>query len=303
MRLLLLALAVAQTSQWNRPPGLFAPRRSELVLRTAQAFLPAQAPDELLAAAAKGDVRRIEALLRQGADVESVDKNGRTPLMLAAQRGHIDAVKALLAAGAKPAARDRGGLNAYAIALLEPAGHGDREAVLAALPKPPRFRLAAVAGWAASGLVSSCFEPRDALLQRVGLLEPDESLLRELQAFIRSSGRGVAGLVSVDGRNVQPLAAPPNAAANFDATLLLEFEPGSACTGARDALTFDIDVRVMRAGDGAVLAHKSIGGGFKNMKAIAIDNAAQYGPVFDAWLKQQAAPVYWAAVEALLRAA
>ena len=279
-----------------RPVALF------LLSLAAVALWAVDLSPDLLAAAARGDVPRIQSLLSQGADVESADKNGRTPLMLAAQHAHTDAVKALLAAGAKADARDHGGLNAYAIALLEPAGRGDRDGVLAALPKPPRFRLAAVAGWAASGLISSCFEPRNALLQRVGLLKPDESMLRELQAFIRSSGRGLAEMVSVDARNVQPLTAPAEAAANADASLLLEFEPGSACTGAADTLTFDIDVQVLRAKGGAVLAHKPIGGGFKNMRAATINNTAQYKPVFEAWLKQQAGPVYWAAVEALLRA-
>lgn len=209
---------------------------------------------DLLVAAAKGDVPRINSLLVQGASVESADKNGRTPLMLAAQHGHTPAVKALLAAGANADARDRGGLNAFAIALLDPAGRGDRDGVLAALPRPPRFRLAAVTGWAPSGLISSCFEPRNALLQRVALLRPDESLLRELQAFIRASGRGLAELVSVDARNVESLTAPSSPAVPADAVLLLEFQPGSACSGAADSLTFDIDMQVLSARDGHPLA-------------------------------------------------
>lgn len=272
-----------------------------LALIMASALPAADLSADLLAAAAKGDIPRIQSLVSQGAGIESADKNGRTPLMLAAQHGHADAVKALIAAGAMVNARDRSGLNAYAIALLEPAGRGDHDEALSVLPKPPRFRLAAVAGWAASGLISSCFEPRNALVQRVGLLRPDESLLRELQAFIRSAGRGLAEMVSVDARNVQPLTAPAESPAGADAALLLEFEPGSACTGTADALTFDIDVQVLRAKDGAVLAHKPIGGGFKNIRATPINNTAQYKPVFEAWLKQQAGPVYWAAVEALLR--
>jgi hypothetical protein len=39
------------------------------------------------------------------------------------------------------------------------------------------------------------------------------------------------------------------------------------------------------------------------MRAQMVDNAAQYKPVYDAWMKAQAGPIYWAAVEALLRSA
>jgi hypothetical protein len=177
-----------------------------LCLALAAPLLAADATADLLAAAAKGDVTRIQYLLQHGADIESADKNGRTALMMAAQHGRAPAVSALLAAGAKPDVRDRSGLNAYAIALFEPAGRGGHDAALAELPKPPRFRLSAIAGWSPTRLVSSCFQQREQIVQRIGLLKPDESLLRGLQGFIKSSGKGLAELISVDAKTSSPCA-------------------------------------------------------------------------------------------------
>jgi hypothetical protein len=260
----------------------------------------ADTSDDLLAAAAKGDAARIQALLKQGANIEAADKNGRTPLMIAAQHGHTAAVSALLAAGAKPDARDRSGLTAYAVALFDPAGHGSHDAVLQALPKPPRLRLSAIAGWSPARLVSSCFQPRAEIVQQIGLLHPDERLLRELQAFAKLSGKGLAELVQVDAKNIEPLRPEPADAA--DAILLLEIEPGSACTGgAADTLTFSIDMQIFRARDRLLLERKSLGGGFKGMRGLMVANASQYQPVYEAWLKTQAGPIYWAAVEALMK--
>src|SRR5580658_5061490 len=264
--------------------------------------LAADDSDGLLAAAAKGQTRLVLTLIKAGASVEATDKNDRTPLMLAAQHGHADTVRALLAAGAKADTRDKSGFTAYALALLDPAGHGSHEAVLQVLPKPERFRLSVVAGWSPSRLVSSCFERREQIIQQVGLMKPDESLLRELQAFAKSSGKGLAQLVRVDAKAVDPLhAAPTNDA---DAVVTLEIEPGAACAGgASDSLTFAIEVRVLRARDGLLLSQKSLGGGLKGMRAQMVDNAAQYKPVYEGWMNAQAGPIYWTVVEALLKSA
>ena len=55
---------------------------------------------QLVMAARTGLVPRVQALLDQGASVNSRDRNGDTPLNLAAAKGNADMVAALLKAGA-----------------------------------------------------------------------------------------------------------------------------------------------------------------------------------------------------------
>ena len=45
------------------------------------------------------------------------------------------------------------------------------------------------------------------------------------------------------------------------------------------------------------------GGGLKGLRAQTVENAAQYKPVYEAWMKAQAGPIYWAVVEVLLKSA
>ncbi|MFF8607029.1 ankyrin repeat domain-containing protein [Streptomyces sp. NPDC015346] len=60
----------------------------------------------LLAAARRGDPIEVRAALAAGADVESRDHEGRTPLLLAAAGDQVAAAEILLGAGADPDARD-----------------------------------------------------------------------------------------------------------------------------------------------------------------------------------------------------
>jgi len=74
-------------------------------------------------AARGGKTKLVEAFLAGGAEIESRDQDGRTPLMLAAQYGW----------------------NAYMLALFSPAGgviHTTHDGVLRVLPPPKRIRLA-----------------------------------------------------------------------------------------------------------------------------------------------------------------
>lgn len=54
----------------------------------------------VLKAAAAGDIGEIERLAAAGADLNTCDPRGRTPLMVAAHLGYHDAARALIAAGA-----------------------------------------------------------------------------------------------------------------------------------------------------------------------------------------------------------
>ena len=55
---------------------------------------------ELVEATYAGNTARVEQLLKQGADVNSEQKNGWTVLMDAAKEGHTEIVKVLIVAGA-----------------------------------------------------------------------------------------------------------------------------------------------------------------------------------------------------------
>ena len=77
-----------------------------------QADTPASAPDpgeRLREAVAKGHLEEVRQLLLDGAEIESRNKSGVTPLMVAAIRGHLDIIDALLEAGADIDAMDSSG--------------------------------------------------------------------------------------------------------------------------------------------------------------------------------------------------
>ena len=70
----------------------------------------AQMPgDDLVKAAAKGDLATVQSLLAQGTDVNAKDKNGNTALMEAARTGKADVVAALVAAKADLNAQNKDG--------------------------------------------------------------------------------------------------------------------------------------------------------------------------------------------------
>jgi hypothetical protein len=61
----------------------------------------------------------IEDLLKQGADVNSADPTGYTPLMYAANLGLVENVKTLLANGADPTRKSRSGSTAFSLTQQE----------------------------------------------------------------------------------------------------------------------------------------------------------------------------------------
>ncbi len=273
-----------------------------LVLAAAVALTQDDATKDLLDAAKAGDTERVQAILQAGAKIDSAGKNGRTALMIAAQHGHADTVKALLTAGADAGRRDESGNTAYTLALFEPVGHANHDPVLKALPPPAKLRLSVITGWSAKEIVSSCFEQRPQIVQQLGLMKPDQMMLKELQAYVKSSGKGVAQLAAVDAKGVDPI--PSEMAEGVDGIVTLEIEPGSACAGgSADNLTFSVEMRVLRASDGKELEAKRIGGGVKGLRTMRVENSAQRRPVYEKWLREQPETIYWDAVQTLMRAA
>ncbi len=61
-------------------------------------------------AAACGGQHDVAMLLARGAEVNSRDNEGRSPLFLAAGHGQIECVRILLGAGAYPDARSKAGI-------------------------------------------------------------------------------------------------------------------------------------------------------------------------------------------------
>jgi hypothetical protein len=260
------------------------------VLLSASALL-AQGVDfspDLLEAALRGRDGQVKAFLDDGANIEAVDRDGRTPLMLAAQHGHPTTVELLLGRGARADARDREGATAYVLALFFPAGHGNHEAVLKLLPTPPRPKLALDVRWSPVRLASSCFGTREEVARVVDAFHPAEQFLRAFAAYVQSSGRNLVELVG------QPSDA--------DALLRVDLQPASACAApAGDHLSLSVEVQVLRQPGMETILHKVFGGGIKGLHARTVANLEQYAPVIQAWIKPQAGPIYWAAAAELYR--
>ncbi|MDM0023621.1 ankyrin repeat domain-containing protein [Variovorax saccharolyticus] len=90
MKAVVLALALAAAGLAAPVPAQVAPTAAEL-----------QAYQGLHRAAARGDLPQLMALIAGGADLESRDRLGRTPLHVATHARQRDAIGVLAAAGAK----------------------------------------------------------------------------------------------------------------------------------------------------------------------------------------------------------
>ena len=93
--------------------------------------------NDLMVAASRGDLSRVEALLREGADPNACDAFGQTALMYAASAGHQSVAEELIDAGAQVDAHNRN--NKSAADLAQARGHD----ALAALIRNARLFLAA----------------------------------------------------------------------------------------------------------------------------------------------------------------
>src|SRR5436305_395181 len=258
-------------------------RLAAIALLLTCAAAAADLGPDLLAAARKGQTREITALLANGAPIEAAGKDGRTALMIAAQRGHAAAVKLLLDRGAKPAARDRDGWTAYALALT--AG---RDEVLRVLPRHDPLLVQFDPTWNPENVYSSCFVDPEELARQVNALHPDLLVAEAVREYREANGKDAIYPVARDGQ--------------FKA--VFNVRPGVSCVQQQsvDHLNLVIDVSVTRAKDDAVVLKKTVGGGLKGLRARPVSSPAQYGAIFSELAKSNAAQIYWAVVEACLRA-
>jgi hypothetical protein len=245
----------------------------------------ADSSPELIAASRKGQTEKVRALLAKGADVESADKDGRTPLMWAARNGHAETVSLLLERGAKPDARDHQNWTAYGLAVMSSAE--GRGAVLKALPHPPLPHVTMEVASAPENLYNSCFLSPSQLAQQIAGLQLDIAMATELRDFAAKNGRGVLEFAADSG----------------DGVLQVKVRPEVSCVAQRsvDNVALAADVRLVRGGSQSAILLKTFGGGLKGLHARTVTGPAQYGALFAEWVKSHADQIYWAAVETWLR--
>jgi uncharacterized protein len=101
--------------------NLHKPNRIRLILMSvmlASSLCSARASrvDDLIRWSSQGDVKKVEALLKQKVNPNAKNDWGYTALMWAAHRGHVEVCKQLLAKGAKPDVQDKSGRTALMFA-------------------------------------------------------------------------------------------------------------------------------------------------------------------------------------------
>jgi hypothetical protein len=278
--------------------------RFGVILLFVCSLFAADQPPGLIEAARKGKTEIVVNLLTKGADIEMKDRDGRTPLMFAAQYGRTATVQLLLSKGAKPDVRDANGWNAYMLALLSPSGgvvHTAHDAVLRLLPAPRRFRVQVNAGWSpGKSIFSSCFMRPSDMTEHMRQIRPDAIVIEAIQRFAVAGGRDLLAIVRADARGTSEQSNLA-LAADTDATIDLAVEPGLACVQGSDRLTMTVRAELFRTHDREPILDRMFGLGVKTgMKTESATNPNQHAPLYEAWAKSQAAPIYWAAVEALL---
>ena len=101
---------------------------------------------DLIGAASRGNVAKVQAHLAKGADVNRIrDNDGGTALMVASLNGHLEVVQALLAKGADVSAKANDG----ATALILASGTGHPEVVQALVAKGADVNAKTNNGWTA----------------------------------------------------------------------------------------------------------------------------------------------------------
>jgi len=238
---------------------------------------------DLRNAARKGQTAQVATLIAKGAPIESVDKNGRTALMLAAEKGQAETVKLLLDRGAKADARDREGWTAYGLAVIE-----QRDEVVKLFPPHPPIAITLDAKLSMENVYSSCFMLPQQLAEQIAGIQPDAMVAAAVGEYAALRGKGLVRIVETGA----------------EATLSMKARPGISCVTqqTRDNVSMIIDAQVVRASDQATLAEKSFGGGLTGLRARMVSGPNQYAALISEWAKIHAPQIYWATVEAWLRA-
>lgn len=121
---LALILALAATSCGTRTSENTNPEPPQTTVEEAATTIEETTVNEdpgpaLISAANRGDADSVRRLLEQGADVETRDDAGRTPLVAAAYGNHLAVAEILVEAGADVNAKDETVQSAYLISTSE----------------------------------------------------------------------------------------------------------------------------------------------------------------------------------------
>ena len=174
---------------------------SLLVLIYIQIPLAEEVPF-LLTAAAKGDLKTVEAIIESGGSPNTEDKDKITALMYAARKDNVEIVKYLLKKGAKVNAIESGGWSALMFAAKK--GYVSTAEILLANNADPK--IIDPDGWSAYGLAAtSGYTKLIDLLIKKGGIDPNSR---------NNSGATVLMLASKNG-NIDTIKTLLNNQANI----------------------------------------------------------------------------------------
>ncbi len=160
---------------------------------------PEPGADELNAAARKGDVAAVKALLDKGISPDAKWRYGMTALFPACDRGHVEVVRLLLERGANPNSADRF-YNATPIAWALNKGHADIAFLLLQKGAPNSQQvLDAGVGKGHAELVRASLAK--------GGLQPF-ALTAALLRATRDNKKEIVGLLEAGGAKLPPTVAP-----------------------------------------------------------------------------------------------
>ena len=171
----------------------------------------------------------------------------------------------------------------YAIAVIE-----QRDEVVKMFPPRPPITVTLEAKLSMENVYSSCFMLPQPLAEQIVGIQPDAVVAAAVGEYAALRGKGFVRVMESGG----------------EAILSLKARPGISCVTqqSRDNVSMIIDASVARTADQSTLVEKSFGGGLTGLRARMVSGPNQYAALISEWAKIHAPQIYWAAVEAWLRA-